>query len=113
MARKPSTSSAKTSAPQVEPNTSPSTDKEDLRKPAETAQTADTLPKTMPGEPGVDHPVSGADPSKVEKKTVRTTGEFSLQDPFTGADIPKGKDTEVVVTTFITSRLENGDLEEA
>ena len=68
---------------------------------------------TKDGEPGVDHAVPGADPSKVERKTVRTSGKFSLKDPYSGLDIPKETDVEVVVTTFIRNRLETGDLVEA
>lgn len=102
------TQATKEEAPQVDTNAT-GTEREDGKE----QDTATQLPLTRDGEAGVDYPVSGADPSNVEKMTVKTTGDFSLQDPNTGTDIPMGEKTEVVVTSFIRSRLENGDLEEA
>jgi hypothetical protein len=102
------TAATRVDAPQVDPQP-----QEDQNVATEDTATA-AVPMTHDGEPGVDHPVSGADPSQVEKKTVKTTGKFLLQDPWTGTIIDENSDgTEVVVTSFIRNRLENGDLEEA
>lgn len=104
------TAAAQESAPQVDP-----APEADLPKDRDSTltQTADAQPKEREGEPGVDYAVPGADPSNVEKITVKTSGEFTLQDPWTGKTIRKGEKTEVVVTTFIRDRLENGDLVKA
>lgn len=104
------TSAAKVDAPQVDPQDELPHDRDSTTTDTATA----AVPMTKEGEPGIDHAVSGADPSNVEKKTVKTSGEFTLIDPWTGTAIDaNSKGTEVVVTTFIRERLKVGDLVEA
>lgn len=108
MAKGPKNRASKIEASQVD-SAATGSEREDGKE----LDNATQLPMTNPGEPGIDHPVMGADPSNVEKLTVKTTGEFSLQDPYTGTHISKGSETEVVVTAFIRGRIEIGDLEKA
>lgn len=64
------------------------------------------------GQPAEAAP-AGTDPSVAERLTVRTTGNFMLQDPYSLDTIDDRKEgVPVVRTSFIDSRLAAGQLEE-
>lgn len=109
MAKSGKTRSATTAPVKVEEDNTPDLGNE---KQATATPTATQMSGVLTGEPGEGHAVPGNDPSTKEYKTVRPTGSFSLQDPWTNKNIQRGEETKVVVTQFIRDRLENGDLEE-
>lgn len=76
------------------------------------AKVAPDLQTRADSEAGVDYAVPGSDPSTVEKIKVKTTGEFNLMDPYSGAHIGAGEEVEVVKTTFIQGRIDAKELEE-
>jgi hypothetical protein len=90
---------------------------EDLPKagPDDTPQAsalADAGKRDEDAKPGEDFAVPGNDPSSVEKVSVKTSGAFILQDPYTFEDFSE-EPKEVVKTTFVTDELEKGRLVEA
>lgn len=65
-------------------------------------------------KPELDVATYGVDPSNVEKLKVKTSGDFNLMDPFTGAHIDANADSvELVVTSWVTDKLETGELVKA
>jgi len=77
------------------------------------AKTAPDLQTRADSEAGIDYAVPGSDPSVAEKIKVKTTGNFNLMDPYTGAHIGADDESvEVVKTSFIEQRLASKELEE-
>jgi hypothetical protein len=65
-------------------------------------------------KPALDAATYGVDPSAVEKVKVKTSGDFNLMDPFTGAHIDANSDgEEVIKTSWVADKLETGELVEA
>lgn len=65
-------------------------------------------------KPELEQATYGVDPSNVEKVKVKTSGDFNLMDPFTGAHIDANSDGEdVIKTSWVADKLETGELVEA
>lgn len=112
MANKPTSATTKVDAGQTDPQEG--LPKASANDTPQASALADAGKREEGDKPGEDYAVPGVDPSAVEKVTVKTTGDFNLQDPFTLAVIDANSDgVEVVKTSFIADKIAAGQLEEA